>query len=84
MSVLQKIHLPYQPIFMDNFSKWYGRSSVVAGAFISRHTFAILIHVGSIYAGAPINWDKLNVACNIGLTQRPTSGLTGSNGIAVV
>ena len=68
---------------MDNFSKWYGRSSVVAGAFISRHTFATVIHVGSIYAGAAINWDKLNVACDIRVTQRPTSGLTGRDDIAV-
>jgi len=69
---------------MDNFSKWYGRSSVVAGAFISRHTFPSLIHVGSIYAGAAINWNKLNAACDIRLTQGPASGLTGIDIVSVL
>lgn len=79
----KKDYLPYTPIFMDHFSKWYRRSFAVAGAFISRHTFATVIHVGSIYAGAAVNWDKLNVACDIRLTQRAAGGLTGRDGIAV-
>lgn len=83
LSALQKLPLPYKPIVMNSFSKWYGRSSVVTGAFIRRHTFATFIHVGSIYAGAAINWDKLDVACDIRLTQRATSGLTGINVITV-
>lgn len=69
---------------MNNFSGRQRHSFVVTRTARSGHTFATFIHVGSIYAGAAINWDKLDAACDIRLTQRPTGGLTGINIVSVL
>jgi len=76
--------LPDNTVITNNFSRRQRHSFVVTRTARSRHTFATFIHVGSIYAGAAINWDKLDAACDIRLTQGPASGLTGIDIVSVL
>jgi len=76
--------LPDNTIIVNNFPSRQRHSFVVTRTASSRHAFATFIHVGSIYTGATVNWDKLDVACDIRLTQRTTSRLTGINIVSVL
>lgn len=69
---------------MNNFSRGQRRSFVVTRTARSRHTFATVIHVGSIYAGTAINWHELDAACDIRLTESTAGGLTGIDIVGVL